>query len=72
MSEDTNSNPDPGDDDLDATHRTEDPATGGGSDVGGPAGSIQSTTQDALTGHRTAGDVDDDDAVSDQAETGGV
>jgi hypothetical protein len=44
--------------------REDDPAHGAGSDVGGPAGATESTTEDALTGTSTAGADDPDDQAT--------
>jgi len=44
--------------------REDDPAKGEGSDVGGPAGAIESTTEDAFTGTSTAGSDDPDDQAT--------
>jgi hypothetical protein len=44
--------------------REDDPTAGGGSDVGGPAGATESTTEDAFTGTSTAGADDPDDQAT--------
>jgi hypothetical protein len=44
--------------------RDDDPAGGHGSDVGGPAGATESTTEDAFTGTSTAGADDPDDQAT--------
>jgi hypothetical protein len=49
--------------------RPDDPAGGAGSDVGGPAGAVESTTGDALTGTSTPGAKESSDP-DDQATSG--